>query len=199
MGTVRNVTVASFLARVDYELRQTSANRKQYSLSELVSYLQKCCELIYHILVEANSEIVATGSGSLVTVVGTETYDLAANTMGDLWLPFRITDGAYEGRYAIYLTDSGGTIHPPIEMVPEGDRFGHLVSGSTSRARPEGFYISGSNLGLIPVPDAVYTVTIPKYFPNYEPLPAHPGPGLNPRPTCPLKTYSTSRSKRGSS
>lgn len=166
MAAARTVTTTSFIVQLNYELR--NIQQKQWVAAETLVYVNKMYELIYMILVDANSELIASGSGTITTVAGTEAYDLSANAMGDLWSPYKINNE--DNTYAIYLTDASGNIYEPIEMVPREDRYPYVVSGSSARSRPTGFYLDVDNIGLLPVPDAVYTVTIDKYFPNWTPL-----------------------------
>ncbi len=167
MANARTVTTTAIKTNVRYELRD--ADKKQYTDSELLAYLNKCNELIYNILVESNSELVCTGSGSLTLAAGTEAYDLAANTMGDMLCLRKLSNTGDENRYSVYLTDASGNVYPPLDMVAEEDRYDHLVSGSSSQNRPTSFYLDGDSFGFLPVPDAVYTATL-KYFPNFVEL-----------------------------
>lgn len=171
MGNARDVAASTIISNVAYELRDKAAQQYTYSTAhdELFVYLNKCLEMIYGILTEENSELVTTGSGTITTVAGTETYVLSASAMGDLWIPAKITGGMYDGDHEIYLTDSSSNIYPPIKMVPYGNRYSYVISGSASRSRPVGFYLNSGNLGLLPVPDAVYTVAL-RYIPNWTPL-----------------------------
>lgn len=163
MAAARTFLVSSLIDNVEYELRDTV--NAQYTAVELLVYFNKCYEMIYEILTESNSELVATGSGSITTVAGTETYSLATNSMDDMWTPFKLDNAA--STYAIYLTDSSSNIYDPIEMVEYQDRFAYVRAGSGSRNRPTGFYLDNDNFGLLPIADAVYTVTVSKYIPNF--------------------------------
>ena len=172
MGDARSVLASAIISNVAYELRDKAAQQYTYSTDhdELFVYLNKCLELIYSILADENSELVTTGSGTITTVAGTETYALASNSMGDFWLPSKITGGRYHGDYEIYMTDAESNIFPPIDLIPYGDRYSYLQAGSSARSRPVTFYLNGANIGFLPVPDAVYTVTVARYIPNFVPL-----------------------------
>jgi hypothetical protein len=172
MGSARSVAASAIISNVAYELRDKAAQQYTYSSAhdELFVYLNKCLELIYMILTEEMSELVATGSGSITTVAGTETYSLSSATMGDFWVMARITGGKYDGEHDIYLTDSSSVVYPPLKMTPYGDRYSYVQAGTASRSRPTGFYLKGAYLGLLPVPDAVYTVSVARYVPNFTPL-----------------------------
>jgi hypothetical protein len=168
MGDARTVTVEALTDQIAYDLRNTDG--VQYTDAEIFEYIKRAHEILYEVLAADSSDLVATGSGNFVTVAGMETYDLSSNSMGDFWIPSRITGGDYHGEYAIYLKDSSDNYYSPLEMVNEGDRYGYIIAGPTSRERPTGFYINDISMGLLPVPDAVYTVYIDKYVPNYVPL-----------------------------
>ncbi len=185
MAAAREVTTTTLTDELNYELRNTRA--KQWVDAEILVYINKMYELIYQVLVESNSELIATGSGTITTVAGTEAYALSSNSMGDFWAPYMLS--AEDNEYAIYLTDSSGNIYAPIEMVEREDRYAYVVAGSDSRNRPTGFYLDVDNMGFLPVPDAVYTVTIDKYFPNWVPL----ADGVN----MPLKNLFNAQIKEG--
>ncbi len=166
MAASQDTTAETIVDQVDYEMRNT--RRKQYTGNELFEYLRKCVEMIYAILVDNNSELIATGSGSFSTVAGTEAYDLSSNSMGDLWTIYKLTMD--DPAYAVYLTDASSNVYAPLEMVEYENKYSYLQNASANRNRPTGFYLFGDNMGLLPVADAVYTVTIDKYFPNYVPI-----------------------------
>jgi hypothetical protein len=168
MGNARTYTVANLITEVQFDLRD-KLTASRYETNELLAYFNRCYEMIYMILVGFGSDLVYTGSGTITTVAGTETYALASNTMGDFWLPYKLNkqDSQGEDLYAVYLTDSSSSIYPPLPMVTYDERFDYLQGGTSSRAQPQGFYLSADNFGLLPVPDAVYTVTIAKYCPNF--------------------------------
>lgn len=170
MGSARTITTNDFIDEIRHELRDV--DEAQYTDDELLVYVNRCYELITQILIDDNSELAATGSaGSITLADGTETYDLASNSMGDLWLPFQVGfDDNGERLYAIYLTDASGNVYPPLEMCDYQDRYDYLTSGSTSEGRPTAFYLHGDYIGFLPVPDATYTCTVDRYFPNWEPL-----------------------------
>lgn len=172
MGNARTVTAATIISNVAYELRDKAAEQYTYSTDhdELFVYLNKCLELIYMVLTEEMSPLVATGSGSITLVDGTETYTLADNSMGDMWVMGKITGGKYDGEYDIYLTDASANIYKPLKMVAYGDRYQYVQSGTSSEARPTGFYFTSSKIGFLPVPDAAYTCTIGRYIPNFTTL-----------------------------
>lgn len=176
MGNARTITAATLIGQVAHELRDTA--QQQYTSpggtahDELFVYLNKCLEMIYMILTADNSELITTGSGTITTVDGTEAYDLSANSMGDFWAPAKINGGMYDGEWEIYVVDSSSTVYSPMEMVPYGERFHYLQSGTAAESRPTQFYLNAGNIGLLPVPDAAYTLTIPRYIPNFTPLSA---------------------------
>ena len=51
-------------------------------------------------------------------------------------------------------------------MCRESERYSHIASDTNGQ--PRQFYIEGDNIGLLPFPDAVYTVWL-KYFPEFVP------------------------------
>jgi len=167
MAAARTITIETFISQVNYELRNTA--EKQYVAAEMLVLYNKAFELLYGILAGMNSEYVATGSGTFDTVAGTEVYSLTTESMGDLWLPFKVDDDQDDEIFDIYLTDSGGTIYPQLPTVEYVDRMSFVISGTTARQRPENFYLFADDIGLLPVPDAIYTVTLPKYIPNFVP------------------------------
>jgi len=169
MGNARTVTVENFIDQIAYELFDSDDIQFDHD-TEMFEYVKKCVEMIYQILVDCNSELAATGSGTITTVAGTEAYDLSSNSMGDFWQPYKIDADRDGAIYAIDATDSSSNVYPPLHMIEYKERFPYRQAGSTSRGRPTAFYLDSDNIGLLPVPDAAYTITVHKYFPNYVPL-----------------------------
>ncbi len=96
--------------------------------------------------------MVRTGTGTVATVNGTETYDLSANSMGDLWVP-----------YKVWITGSD-----PMAQVEEEDRWSYIDSdGNLSNDEPVEYYLDADHyIGFLDEPDAAYTVNF-IYYPNY--------------------------------
>lgn len=154
MGDARTVTVSSFIAEVQTELRDPGGNN--YTSSELIPYLNRCYDEVYQILVDKQAEIVRTGSGTLTTVDGTQSYDLSANSMGDLWVPHRVWITNYE----------------PMDECEEEDLYDAINSeelGDSSRTLPDAYCIVGDYIWFKDVPNDAYTVNI-RYFPNFVPV-----------------------------
>jgi hypothetical protein len=115
--------------------------------------VNKWAEFLHDILTEHESDLVKTGSGDFVTVAGTEFYDLSDNDMGDLIVPLKVwVSGSAE-----------------LEPCDESDRMEHVIAqeqGTTAYNEPSHYYMEGDNIGLLPIPDAVYTIKL-KYIPNF--------------------------------
>jgi hypothetical protein len=160
MGAAATVAVSTIFERALYELRDpygTNYNADG-AYGEMLGYLDRCNELIYQMLIDEQSELVRTGTGTFDTVAGTQEYDLSANTMGDFWSPHRIWISEYD----------------PMEMCEEGDLYDAINSNegsSVSRAQPDEFCIIGDYIWFKDVPDDAYTVNL-RYFPNYVGLTA---------------------------
>jgi hypothetical protein len=174
MAAARTITISDFIDQINYDLRNTKS--VEFTDAEMLIHINRMFEMIYYILFDMNSELILSSGSTVSTVAGTETYalssDFAAN-ISDLWAPYRLEGDNYrEGHCAVYITDSSSVIYEPLEMVEYAERYSYLIAGSTSRTRPVSFYIDGDNIGLLPVPDAVYTLTIDKYFPNFTPASA---------------------------
>lgn len=180
MGSARTYTVANLITEVQFDLRDKLTNSR-FETSEILAYFNRCYEMIFMLLVGMNSELAATGSGTITLVDGTETYALASNTMGDFWVPYKLYTQNRQGQdtYAIYLTDASSGIHDTLPMIPYEERFEYLQGGTASEAQPQGFYLFGDYIGFLPVPDAAYTCTIAKYFPNFV--------GLSVNESCPFR------------
>lgn len=155
MGDARTVTTTTIKTQLRYELRDV--NSTQYTDAELLSYINKCLEIAYEELVDYNSEIVRTGSGTITTVAGTQKYALSSNSMGDFWAPSKLWIEEYE----------------PMEMCTEDDLFDAInayeVSASSGRALPDEYCIIGDYVWFKDIPDDAYTVQV-RYFPNFTPL-----------------------------
>jgi len=151
MGDARIVTVGDMTTRFNYELRNSYAT--QFEAAETLEYVNKWAEFIHDILTEHESDLIKTGTGDFVTVAGTEIYDLSVNDMGDLIAPLKVwVSGLSE-----------------LEICEEEERMAHVLEqekGSTAYSQPNFYYIEGDNIGLLPIPDAVYTIKL-KYIPNF--------------------------------
>ena len=174
MSAARTVTISTFIDQINYELRNTT--EAEFINAEMLVHINRMCEMIHYILVDMNSELVLSSGSTVSTVAGTEAYDLStdfAADISDLWSIYRLEGDNYrQGHCAIYLTDSSSTIYEPIEQTEYSARYDYVINGTSARSRPDSFYIDGDNIGLLPIADAVYTVTIDKYFPNFSPAAA---------------------------
>ncbi len=150
MGVEQTTTVAALTDRCNWELR--NSDDVQYTDPEQLVYYNKTVELLHQVLIDEESALVRTGTGTLATVNGTETYDLSANSMGDLWIP-----------YKVWIAGSD-----PMEQCEEGDRWEYIDSdGNLSNDEPSKYYLdAGHYIGFLDEPDAVYTVNF-VYYPNY--------------------------------
>ena len=154
MGSAQAPTAAEIIAGVRYQLRD--ANQKQYDDAELLAFLNDWNAEVYKSLVYDQSELIRTGSGTITTVAGTETYSLSAVAiaMGDFWAPHRVWIAGYE----------------PLDKGDEDDRYAYeQTSGTFTRGQPESFYLTAGSMGFVPVPDAIYTVRV-KYYPEFAPI-----------------------------
>lgn len=154
MGVLRSVTAADIITKVRYEIQ---ADARQFVDNELLRYINKSLNIIYSMLVDLESDLVLTGSETFNTVAGTETYDRATASMDDLWAMNKIWVSTYE----------------PMEQVEEAERYDYVnqeEDGNTGgRSIPEKYYFAGDNIGLLPIPDAIYTVRA-TYYPDFTPL-----------------------------
>lgn len=154
MADAVSITTTTLKSQIRYEIRDI--NSTQYTDAELLVYINKCLEIAYEELVNQKSELVRTGSGTITTVAGTQSYDLSANDMGDLWIPHRVWISEYE----------------PMEMCEEKDLYDAINANegsTTSRTIPDEYCIIGDYIWFKDYPDDAYTVNI-RYFPNFVPL-----------------------------
>jgi hypothetical protein len=161
MGDARDVAASTIIDQIEYELRD--ADNTNYSTTELLAYINRCNEWIYEILVDENSEMVGTSTGTITTVAGTQNYTLADNSMGDFWLPVRLKNG----RHAVWISE-----YEPMQMCSEDDLYDAINANegsTTSRAQPERFCLRGGDIWFEEVPDDAYTVNL-RYYPNFTPL-----------------------------
>jgi len=167
MGAAVSILASVIITRALYELRDPDGNNynKDGAYAELLGYINQCLELIHEILVDENSEIAGTGTGTITTVAGTQSYALSDNTMGDFWLPKRLKNDTY----AVWVSE-----YAPMEMCTEMDTYDAINANegsSTSRTQPDEFCIIGDSLWFRDMPDAAYTVNL-RYFPNFVALTA---------------------------
>jgi len=150
MGSEATTTIEDLTDRCNWELR--NSDDVQYTDPETLVYYNKTADLLYKVLVVEDSAMARTGTGSLATVDGTETYALDSNSMGDLWVPYKVWIAGSE----------------PMEQLEEADRWDYIDSdGNLSNAEPENYYLgSGHTIGFLDEPDAIYTVNF-VYYPNF--------------------------------
>jgi len=150
MAAEETTTIAVLTDRCNWELR--NSDNVQYTDPEQLVYYNKSAALMHKILMQEDSSIVRTGTGTLATANGTETYDLSANSMGDLWVPYKVWIAGSE----------------PMEQCEEGDRWDYIDSdGNLSNDEPSKYYLdAGHYIGFLDEPDAIYTVNF-VYYPNY--------------------------------
>lgn len=155
MGSLRIVTVESFLQQVNFELRNIA--KVQYIETEIISYLNKWLEFINQNLIESESELVRTGLGALNTVIGQEKYKLDDFDIGDLVAP-----------YKVWIAGKG-----IMEQVTEDDRYPYVQANeeaiNSANDIPIKYYIENDIIGLLPFPDDVYPINI-KYYPDFTPM-----------------------------
>lgn len=154
MGSARTVLVSAMTTLFNYELRNSDA--KQWEAAETLAYVNKWMEYVHMMMAEHECDMVLTGSGSFTTVEGTETYDLSANSMGDLWFPVHVWCDSYN----------------ELEQVSEAERMSHQIAyeqSASAYSQPSMYYLEGDNIGLLPFPDDTYTINV-KYIPDYTAL-----------------------------
>ena len=170
MAAARTVALSEIITQVLYELRDPNGYNynKDGAYAELIGYINKCNEYIYELLVDDESELIQTGSGTFATVAGTQSYDLSANTMGDFWVPRSLGGHGDRQAYAVWISTK-----EPMYMCREEDTFDAINqeedSATGSRTEPREFCIIGNYLWFRDVPDDAYTVKL-RYFPNFVPL-----------------------------
>ena len=155
MATAKVVSAADLIGHVRYDLRD--ARIRTYTDPEMLAYLNRMLEDVHSELVDWESELVCTGSGTITTVAGTEEYDLNTASIGDLLLP-----------HAVWVSGM-----PEMEEVGKSRRYQFVQAEQSStgsgRGEPYMYYVAASSLGLLPIPDGVYTVYV-EYFPEFSPL-----------------------------
>jgi hypothetical protein len=163
VGGARTVLVSNMTTRFNYELRNTDA--VQWEAAETLEYLNKWGEFIQDILIEMESELIQTGSGTITTVAGTDEYLLSDNSMGDL---VAIPGGDTASNSRVRLSGVGALI-----LGYRGDRTAQLIlkdNGTTSYNQPGKYYLHNNYFCVLDIPDAVYTIYIQDYMPNWVTL-----------------------------
>lgn len=136
-------TAGDLVARANFELRNT--HERMFPRAEMLSYVNRAAEMIHSVLAEAALDLVCTGEGSLTTAAGVGLYDLAAEGMGDLWVPVRVE-----------------TQRATLRMIPDPSRSERAVSGE-----PIGYWLEMDRLGLWPTPMAGQVVYV-RYVPAFS-------------------------------
>ncbi|MCP4585325.1 hypothetical protein [Pseudoalteromonas sp.] len=160
MAAARDVAASTIITQILYELRDPNGNNynKDEAYAELLGYINKCNEFVYEILIDEESELILTGSGTVTTVDGTQSYDLSSNSMGDLWFPDKVWITNYDPMTMCEKKD----LDPAIQAEEYGD---------SSRSIPDQYCLIGDYIWFKDVPDDAYTVNV-RYFPNFTPLSA---------------------------
>jgi hypothetical protein len=165
MAAARTVLVSNMTTRFNYELRNTDA--VQWVAAETLEYVNKWGEFIQDILIEMESELVQTGSGTITTVAGTDEYLLSDNSMGDL---VAIPGGDTSDNSRVRISGTGALV-----LGYRKDRTAQLIlkdNGTTSYNQPGKYYIHGGYFCVLDIPDAVYTIYIQDYMANWTTLTA---------------------------
>ena len=167
MASATSVLASDIITNVLYELRDPNGYvyNKDGAYAELLGYINRCCDLIYEILLNKESELIFTGSGTITTVAGTQSYDLDSNSMGDLWAFRKLR----RHRYSVWIST-----YDPMEMCEEDDIFDARIANEgsgVSRSQPDRFCVIGDNLWFEQMPDDAYTVNV-EYYPNFVKLSA---------------------------
>ena len=146
------MTISDLITNCGFELIDQDHN--QWSETELFTYFKKAHRLLHQVLIDSESELVRTGTGTIITVAGTEKYVLADENMSDLWIVHKIWVSEYD----------------PIDMVEEDSRYTYVKSEEegeiSARSRPDGYYLTLNDIGFLPFPDSAYTINI-VYYPEY--------------------------------
>lgn len=162
MATARTVTASDFLADVELELKNTETIVPKDT--ELFPYLNKAYEILWNgILIPDESDLIRSANVTQSTADGTETYALAS---------FSTDATDLVSVHRIYVADATDN-YSPMDLCDETDRYDYILGSAATQAaaeaRPTKYYLSGTNIGLLPVPDAIYTVNM-TYYPNWTPL-----------------------------
>lgn len=147
------MTPDNLITELDYELQNESGD---FTRPELLSYINRALEMIYSNLVEKKSEFVRTGTGSLSTVEGTQSYDLTHEdiAVSDLWILHRVWVTGEEPMKHCLEKDLYDTIN-----AEENSETGH-------RCEPQNYCLVGNTLWFKESPDAVYAINL-RYFPSF--------------------------------
>lgn len=137
--------VSDIITQTRYPLIDINAN--QWSDTELLNYLNECCDMIHQTLIDSESELIRTGTTTVTTASGIELYTLPT----DLWTIHKVW---------VETED-------PMDMCEESDRYQYLKqeedSDTSARTTPTDYYIDGGEIGLLPFSDAIYTVNVIYY------------------------------------
>ena len=133
--------VNELLNQASYSLIDTSHN--QYPLEELLVYANENMSIAHQTLIEMSSDLVRTGSTIVTTSSGIERYTLPT----DLWDIHTVQIATKEF----------------MGLCEEADRKDYVVNGESSWGEPLEYYIENNDIGMLPFPDEIYSVSI-KYY-----------------------------------
>ena len=159
MGDAETTAASAIITKVLYRLRDPDGTvyNADGAYAELLGYLDTCLEDIHEILVNEKSELARTGTGTITTAAGTQSYVLADNSMGDFWTMERIWVSTYEPMEECTIDD----LHDVINLEED--------SQTAHRCLPTEYCLQADSVWFRESPDDTYTVYL-RYYPNYVPL-----------------------------
>ena len=116
--------------------RMKDPDDTQWTDAELLNEINRAVDYVHRILTNLNSPL-AMASGTITMVAATQTYDLSGN-LDNVW---RMT---HKG---VHFSTGGPLFSITLE---DAQRAG----STTTDAAPTAYYISGTQLGVVPVPSA---------------------------------------------
>lgn len=143
MATAQSVIDATMVRFMD-------PDKTTWTDAQLLTICQKAVDYLQQVLINRN-DISATKSGTITLADGTETYAFADNGMSDFIAMYR---GSKLNESGVWIDDNF--------LLPcrETERVNYAHAGE---AEPEKYYLTGTHIGVLPIPDIAYTLSC-KYF-----------------------------------
>ena len=134
------------------QARYKDPGKTQWGDSELLGYINAAIDYIHKLLIGNRSEMALKYPDiAITTTAGTEAYGLPP----DFWA---IYEGERSERTGVHLVN--GTGFAWLSECSPGDSV-EMTGASTGQ--PSRYYITADKIGLLPVPDAAYTIR-PRYY-----------------------------------
>lgn len=145
MATAQTVIDNSIVRRMD-------PDETTWTDAGLLVYLNKGYDYVHQLLITRRDELALKTASSFNITDGTETYSITDNIGSDFLAMY---EGAKLDETGVWITDTF------LDPCRETERVNYYNS---DESEPVKYYLTGTTIGFLPVPDTTYAVTCKYYF-----------------------------------